>query len=60
MSPYSDLSLSLLIEAVVAANIAALNEVAQKVTKDLISQHRIVSPEQAAELHAWFALDLGD
>jgi len=50
------LSLDLLIQAVVAANIEALNEVARNVTRDLIDQHTIISPEQANELHAWFAL----
>ena len=39
-----------------AANVEALNEVARNVTNDLIEQHTIISPEQAAELAAWYAL----
>lgn len=42
----------------VAASAAALAETAHNITEDLIAQHTLVSPEQAAELRAHFELEL--
>jgi hypothetical protein len=42
----------------VAASAAALAETAHNITEDLIAQHTLVSPEQAAELKAHFELEL--
>ncbi len=50
--------LNSLVDEVIADNAETLADVAGKTVDDLIKQHTLVSPKQAAELKAHFNLEL--